>query len=237
MLHDLLGGSEQDGPEDKKRSSPVGVTQDPCDSPLANEDNSKPSLQKRDKNLWSGWSGSSEFELLDLKNTNDTGGHGSIYQQHALAKNRSTDSNKMPLLERQPSKDDGLAAALEQIRQMEEMEKLQKSQADEVKEYLVQGDHVYQLFSVLIHSGGAAGGHYFAYIKSLEDGSWWHFNDSNVSQLPAESFSEELHKIFGDSGPTEYFSSTTAYMLFYRKYAAKQALGAGDQDGEAQQDQ
>ena len=143
VLHDLLGGSEQDGPEDKKRSSPVGVTQDPCDSALANEDNSKPSLQKRDKNVCSGWSGSSGFELLDLTNTNDAGGYSSLSQPHALTKNRSIDSTKTPLLERQPSKDDGLAAALEQIRQMEEMEKLKKSQAEDVKEYLVQGEHVY----------------------------------------------------------------------------------------------
>ena len=87
-----------------------------------------------------------------------------------------------------------------------------------IEEYLKQGEYVYQLFSVLVHSGGAAGGHYYAYIKSLDDNNWWHFNDTNVTQLPSESISEEMEKIFGSSsGASEYFSSTTAYMLFYRK--------------------
>ena len=31
----------------------------------------------------------------------------------------------------------------------------------------VQGPYVYELFSIMIHSGSAIGGHYFAYIKSV----------------------------------------------------------------------
>ena len=41
----------------------------------------------------------------------------------------------------------------------------------------------YELFSVLIHSGGASGGHYYAYIKSFANGKWYDFNDSSVSEI------------------------------------------------------
>lgn len=30
---------------------------------------------------------------------------------------------------------------------------------------MFQGPYVYELFSIMIHSGSAAGGHYYAYIK------------------------------------------------------------------------
>jgi ubiquitin carboxyl-terminal hydrolase 47 len=69
---------------------------------------------------------------------------------------------------------------------------------------------VYELYSVLVHSGGAMGGHYYCYIKSFEDGKWYNFNDSSVSEMPEE----DIFKVFGD----KYGSSATAYMLIYRKY-------------------
>ena len=62
----------------------------------------------------------------------------------------------------------------------------------------------------MIHSGGAYGGHYYAYIKSFEDGNWYNFNDSTVTKIANE---EEIFKTFGDSKG----SSGTAYMLMYRK--------------------
>jgi len=31
---------------------------------------------------------------------------------------------------------------------------------------LEQGEYVYEVYAILIHTGGAFGGHYFAYIKS-----------------------------------------------------------------------
>ena len=33
---------------------------------------------------------------------------------------------------------------------------------------LRQGPYVYELYSIMIHSGSAAGGHYYAYIKSFK---------------------------------------------------------------------
>ena len=49
--------------------------------------------------------------------------------------------------------------------------------------------HVYELYSVCIHTGSALGGHYYAYIKDLGTGEWLQFNDAKVSKLtPKELF-------------------------------------------------
>lgn len=42
---------------------------------------------------------------------------------------------------------------------------------------------VYELFSILVHNGGPHHGHYYAYIKSFEDGRWYCFNDYNVTAV------------------------------------------------------
>lgn len=83
-------------------------------------------------------------------------------------------------------------------------------QASKVEEYIMQGEFVYELYSIMIHSGGAYGGHYYAYIKSFEDGKWYNFNDSSVTELSSE---ETIFETFGDSKGT----SGTAYLLMYRK--------------------
>ncbi|KAH0502829.1 Ubiquitin carboxyl-terminal hydrolase 47 [Microtus ochrogaster] len=41
---------------------------------------------------------------------------------------------------------------------------------------------MYELFSVMVHSGSAAGGHYYACIKSFSDEQWYSFNDQHVSR-------------------------------------------------------
>ncbi|KAL7687268.1 putative Ubiquitin domain, papain-like cysteine peptidase superfamily [Plasmopara halstedii] len=76
------------------------------------------------------------------------------------------------------------------------------------------GPHVYELYSILIHSGSALGGHYYAYIKSLETGKWYNFNDSSVSEIS----DTELKFAFGGTSGTGYSvrHSTCAYMLMYR---------------------
>ena len=43
-------------------------------------------------------------------------------------------------------------------------------------------DYRYELFSVMVHAGGALGGHYYAFIRSFQDGRWHEFNDSSVSE-------------------------------------------------------
>ncbi|KAL4510068.1 hypothetical protein ABPG72_010261 [Tetrahymena utriculariae] len=79
----------------------------------------------------------------------------------------------------------------------------------QIQEYLKDGDNVYELFSICMHSGGAYGGHYYAFIKSFEDNYWYKFNDSSVTYMELE---DVIKKAYGGS------DFNNAYMLFYRKY-------------------
>ncbi|KAK3608441.1 hypothetical protein CHS0354_035441 [Potamilus streckersoni] len=88
-----------------------------------------------------------------------------------------------------------------------------------MRESDVSGPYTYELFSIMIHSGSAAGGHYYAYIKCLSDGQWYSFNDQHVTKITYE----DIRKTYGGSGGSRgyysstYASSTNAYMLMYRK--------------------
>ena len=59
---------------------------------------------------------------------------------------------------------------------------------------LESGPYIYELFSVMIHSGSANGGHYYAYIKSLSEKQWYSFNDQHVQKITPE----EVFKTFGN---------------------------------------
>jgi len=96
-------------------------------------------------------------------------------------------------------------------------------------ETLARSPYVYELFSVLVHCGSALGGHYFAYIKNLDDGEWYEFNDRNVTRIDlhtlASAFGEEdeKEKEEKDTDPSNCtttsfdLSGTSAYMLMYRQ--------------------
>lgn len=80
------------------------------------------------------------------------------------------------------------------------------------------GPFVYELFAIMIHSGSASGGHYYAYIKDFETGNWYSFNDQTVSSITQE----DISRSFGGSGAFKSYysgfsSSTNAYMLMYRQ--------------------
>lgn len=81
------------------------------------------------------------------------------------------------------------------------------------------GPYVYELFSIMIHSGSAAGGHYYAYIKSFIDGQWYSFNDQHVSKITYEEITKTYGGSTGSRGyySATYTSSTNAYMLMYRQ--------------------
>lgn len=87
------------------------------------------------------------------------------------------------------------------------------------KESECKGPFVYELFSIMIHSGSAAGGHYYAYIKCLTDGQWYSFNDQHVTRITYD----DIRKTYGGSTSgrgyysSTYASSTNAYMLMYRQ--------------------
>ncbi|XP_031826157.1 ubiquitin specific protease 47 isoform X2 [Nomia melanderi] len=79
------------------------------------------------------------------------------------------------------------------------------------------GPYNYELFSIMIHSGSASGGHYYAYIKDFRTQEWLCFNDQNVTQIT----NDDIQKTYG-GGPTRSYysgacSSTNAYMLMYRQ--------------------
>ncbi|KAL4613541.1 ubiquitin carboxyl-terminal hydrolase 47 isoform X1, partial [Arapaima gigas] len=66
---------------------------------------------------------------------------------------------------------------------------------------------IFELFSVMVHSGSAAGGHYYACIKSFSDGQWYSFNDQHVSKITQE----DIRKTYGgSSGSRGYYSSAFA---------------------------
>ena len=79
-------------------------------------------------------------------------------------------------------------------------ENLMDSKINEQSEYL------YELSAVVIHSGSAHGGHYYAYIKDDSTNKWYEFNDASVKEIPESSIA------------TQYGGKNNcAYMLSYRK--------------------
>lgn len=65
------------------------------------------------------------------------------------------------------------------------------------------GPYSYELFSIMIHSGSASGGHYYAYIKDFETGQWHCFNDQSVSTV---SFFLKLYVTSKWHSKNAYFS-------------------------------
>lgn len=52
-----------------------------------------------------------------------------------------------------------------------------------INQSLSKGPFVYELYSIMIHSGSASGGHYYAYIKDFSRGEWYCFNDQSVTPV------------------------------------------------------
>jgi hypothetical protein len=63
------------------------------------------------------------------------------------------------------------------------------------------------LYAVLVHSGGAYGGHYYAFISNGKD--WYRFDDSTVRKVSRF----EMRK-YGNF--EKVVNGSNAYMLFYR---------------------
>lgn len=63
------------------------------------------------------------------------------------------------------------------------------------------------LYAVLVHSGGAYGGHYYAYISNGNE--WFRFDDSTVRKVSKS----EIRK-YGAFDKSSH--GANAYLLFYR---------------------
>ena len=87
---------------------------------------------------------------------------------------------------------------------------------EKIKEYFKEGENVYELFSIVVQSGSADGGHYYAYIKSFEDQKWYTFNDGSVSLMDKKIIVDIFGEKF-ENKTNKYKSSATAYYLSYRK--------------------
>jgi ubiquitin C-terminal hydrolase len=74
-------------------------------------------------------------------------------------------------------------------------------------EFCLSGANFYELFGVLVHSGTAEFGHYYAYLRPTPSPSWFEFNDSTVTSVQP---SNAIDKNFGDGS-----SPSSAYMLIY----------------------
>lgn len=108
----------------------------------------------------------------------------------------------------------GLAAGMNQLELTEDM------LTNGIKDNM-EGPYWYELFSIMIHSGSASGGHYYAYIKSFENSQWYCFNDQSVSRV----YGDDIERTYGGLESSRHYyssaysSSTNAYMLMYRQVA------------------
>jgi hypothetical protein len=78
--------------------------------------------------------------------------------------------------------------------------------------YFLEGEYVYELFSVVVHSGCARGGHYYSFIKSFEDKKWYRFDDCHVYEADIKN----IEYTFGES-VRQGLNAVTGYILMYRK--------------------
>jgi ubiquitin carboxyl-terminal hydrolase 47 len=72
---------------------------------------------------------------------------------------------------------------------------------------------LYDLYAIFIHSGGAAGGHYYAYIQDFGTRKWYEYNDSTISGPLTEA---QIRQAFGGAVKKTtrfgtYMSSSSAY--------------------------
>lgn len=99
---------------------------------------------------------------------------------------------------------------------------------------------LYVLHSVLVHSGGVHGGHYYSYIRPFmrsvpyDEANWYKFDDDHVTKVSEEDAvsgnyggADTKYKVGmwgGVGGPQARVSTTSAYMLIYIRKSAIQTL-------------
>ncbi|KAI4347703.1 hypothetical protein L6164_008489 [Bauhinia variegata] len=93
--------------------------------------------------------------------------------------------------------------------------------------------NLYTLHSVLVHSGGVHGGHYYAYIQPTLSNQWFKFDDERVTK---EDMKRALEEQFGgeeelpntnpgfNNSPFKFTKSSNAYMLVYIRESDKDKI-------------
>ncbi|KAL0008200.1 hypothetical protein SO802_009702 [Lithocarpus litseifolius] len=93
--------------------------------------------------------------------------------------------------------------------------------------------NLYILHSVLVHSGGVHGGHYYAYIRPTLSDQWFKFDDEQVTK---EDVKRALEEQYGgeeelppanpgfNNSPFKFSKCTNAYMLVYIRESDKEKI-------------
>lgn len=93
--------------------------------------------------------------------------------------------------------------------------------------------NLYTLHSVLVHSGGVHGGHYYAYIRPTLSNQWFKFDDERVTKEDAKRALEEQyggeeelpHTNPGfNNSPFKFTKYSNAYMLVYIRDSDKDKI-------------
>ncbi|KAE8711065.1 Ubiquitin carboxyl-terminal hydrolase 12 [Hibiscus syriacus] len=92
--------------------------------------------------------------------------------------------------------------------------------------------NLYTLHSVLVHSGGEQGGHYYAYIRPTLSDQWYKFNDEKVTKEDTEKALEEQYggEEFPETNPgfnntpPRFNKYSNAYMLVYIRESDKDKI-------------
>ncbi|GKC14166.1 ubiquitin carboxyl-terminal hydrolase 12-like protein isoform X2, partial [Tanacetum coccineum] len=93
--------------------------------------------------------------------------------------------------------------------------------------------NLYTLHSVLVHSGGVHGGHYYAYIRPTLSDQWFKFDDERVTK---EDLKRALEEQYGgeeelpqtnpgyNNAPFKFTKYSNAYMLVYIRESDKEKI-------------
>ncbi|XP_020690617.1 ubiquitin carboxyl-terminal hydrolase 12 [Dendrobium catenatum] len=96
--------------------------------------------------------------------------------------------------------------------------------------------NLYTLHSVLVHSGGVHGGHYYAFIRPIISDHWFKFDDERVTK---EEMNRALEEQYGgeeelpqlntgfNNGPLKFTKYSNAYMLVYIRESDKDKIICG----------
>lgn len=100
---------------------------------------------------------------------------------------------------------------------------LDQMQADAASDDDADPPPLYELYSVLVHRGGANSGHYYAFIKELGGPQWYRFDDARVEPVSRDCVAQES---FGRDSEARSDSGGNAYMVLYRRCDRARNLSA-----------